>query len=93
MREDNGTDVSERFIVGAELAVERAIDAGCVAAVLTDGSPSCGTTFVYDGAFAGGTTSGMGVTAQLLADRGIAVFAESQIEQADRYLQSESETI
>lgn len=84
--EDNGTDVTEMFITGAELAVERALSAGCVAAVLTDGSPSCGTTYVYDGGFAGGTTPGMGVTAQLLSDRGIAVFSEAQLEQADRFL-------
>jgi uncharacterized protein YbbK (DUF523 family) len=90
--EDNGTDVTEMFITGAELAVERAIADGCVAAVLTDGSPSCGTTYVYDGGFAGGTTPGMGVTAQLLTDRGFAVFAETQIEQADRYLRSEADT-
>lgn len=90
--EDNGTDVTEMFITGAELAVERAIADGCVAAVLTDGSPSCGTTYVYDGDFAGGTTPGMGVTAQLLTDRGFVVFAETQIEQADRYLRSEADT-
>ena len=92
VREDNGNDVTEMFITGAELAVERALSAGCVAAVLTDGSPSCGTTYVYDGGFAGGTTLGMGVTAQLLTDRGVAVFAETQIEQADAYLRSEPET-
>lgn len=86
--EDDGTDVTEMFITGAELAVEQALAAGCVAAVLTDGSPSCGTTYVYDGGFSGGTTTGMGVTAQLLIDHGIAVFAETQIEQADRYIRS-----
>jgi uncharacterized protein YbbK (DUF523 family) len=90
--EDNGTDVTEMFIAGAELAVERALSAGCVAAVLTDGSPSCGTTYIYDGGFAGGTTPGMGVTAQMLTDRGIAVFAETQIEQADQYLRSKPDT-
>lgn len=84
--EDNGNDVTTMFVAGAELAVERALAAGCVAAVLTDGSPSCGTTYVYDGEFTGGTTPGMGVTAQLLADRGIAVFAETQIEEADQFL-------
>ena len=30
--EDNGTDVTEMFIAGAELAVERALSEGCVAA-------------------------------------------------------------
>jgi len=55
---------------------------------LTDGSPSCGTTYTYDGTFKGGTVPGMGVAAQLLHDRGIAVFPEDQIEQADQFLRS-----
>ena len=87
-REHDGTDVTELCSTGAELAAEKALAAGCVAAVLPDGSPSCGTTYVYDGGFSGGTTTGMGVTAQLLIDHGIAVFAETQIEQADRYIRS-----
>ena len=87
--EDTGTDVTEMFITGAELAVEQARAAGCVAAVLTDGSPSCGTTYVYDGGFAGGTTPGMGVTAQLLTVRGIAVFAETELERVDRLVRSQ----
>jgi uncharacterized protein YbbK (DUF523 family) len=84
--EDNGTDVTAQFVEGARLAVERAVAEGCVAAILTDGSPSCGTTYIYDGNFKGGTVPGMGVTAQLLHDRGIAVFPEDQIEQADQFL-------
>ena len=90
VQEDNGTDVTGLFIRGAELAVERAIREGCVAAVLTDGSPSCGSTYTYDGSFTGGTVPGMGVTAQLLADRGIAVFAETQLEQADRFVRGDT---
>jgi uncharacterized protein YbbK (DUF523 family) len=86
--EDNGNDVTELFVRGAELAAARAVAQGCVAAVLTDGSPSCGTTYVYDGSFGGGTTEGMGVTAQLLQDRGIAVFSEDQIELADEHVRS-----
>ena len=30
----------------------------------------------------------MGVTAQMLSDRGITVFPESQLEEADRFLRS-----
>ena len=38
--------------------------------VLTDGSPSSGTTYVYDGTFTGGTTEGMGVSARFFTTRG-----------------------
>ena len=36
-------------LLGSSEAVERTTADGCVAAVLTDGNPSCGTTCVYDG--------------------------------------------
>ena len=86
--EDNGRDVTEMFIRGAELALARARAQGCVVAVLTDGSPTCGSTYVYDGSFSGGTTPGMGVTAQLLVDHGIRVFSEDQLELADEVLRA-----
>lgn len=91
--ENNGNDVTDLFIQGAALAVARAVSQGCVAAVLTDGSPTCGTTYVYDGSFGGGTVPGMGVTARLLHDNGIAVFSEDQIALADEYLRSMEEQV
>lgn len=84
--EDTGADVTEQFMEGAQMAVAHAIENGCVAAVLTDGSPSCGSTYTYDGSFTGGTVTGTGVVAQLLIDNGIRVFAETQLEQADRFI-------
>lgn len=88
VKEDNGTDVTAMFVEGAKLAAQRAVSQGCVLAVLTDGSPSCGTSYVYDGSFTGGTVEGMGVTAQLLHDQGLPVFGEDRIDEADRYLRS-----
>ena len=88
--EDTGADVTEQFLAGAHLAVAEAIRNGCVAAVLTDGSPSCGSTYTYDGSFTGGTINGTGVVAQLLIDNGIQVFPETQLEQADQFIRKES---
>ena len=88
VEEDNGTDVTDLFVSGARLAAQRALAEGCVMAVLTDGSPSCGTTYIYDGSFDGGTVAGMGVTAQLLEDQGLRVFSEDQIDEADCYFSS-----
>ena len=88
VEEDNGADVTDLFVEGARLAAQRAMAEGCVVAVLTDGSPSCGTTYNYDGTFTGGTVEGMGVTAQHLADQCLRVFPEDQIDEADRYLRS-----
>ena len=86
--EDTGGDVTDRFIHGAQLTLEHARANGCVVAVLTDGSPSCGSSYVYDGSFTGGTYEGMGVVAQLLADSGIPVFSESQLDLADAALRA-----
>jgi uncharacterized protein YbbK (DUF523 family) len=88
--EDTGADVTEQFMEGAQLAVAHAVQNGCVAAVLTDGSPSCGSTYTYDGSFTGGTINRTGVVAQLLIDNGIRVFPETQLEQADQFIRRES---
>lgn len=86
--ENDGNDVTGLFVDGARKAVRRARERGCVAAVLVDGSPSCGSSYVYDGSFTGATTDGMGVTARMLADAGIAVFSEHQIAAADAFVRS-----
>ena len=85
--EDTGADITDQFIEGAQLAVAEAVRSGCVAAVLTDGSPSCGSTYVYDGSFSGATKSGTGVVAQMLIDNGIQVFSETQLDLADEFIQ------
>lgn len=74
-----GADVSDLFIVGAEAALSLAREHGCRFAILTDGSPSCGSRFIYDGSFGGGRHDGVGVTTALLRAHGVQVFAESGI--------------
>jgi uncharacterized protein YbbK (DUF523 family) len=88
--EDTGADITEWFMEGAQMTVAHAVKNGCVAAVLTDGSPSCGSTYIYDGSFKGGTNKGTGVVAQLLADNGIRVFPETQLEQADHFVRGDT---
>ena len=74
-----GTDVSAEFREGAQRALALAQAEGCRFALLTDGSPSCGSSFIYDGSFTGTRVSGMGVTAALLEANGIRVFAPDGI--------------
>ncbi|MCP3944045.1 MAG: DUF523 domain-containing protein [Desulfobacteraceae bacterium] len=45
-------------------------------AVLKEGSPSCGSTKIYDGTFSGIKISGQGVTTSLLTNNAIKVFNE-----------------
>lgn len=74
-----GRDETRGFLDGAAQAVALARETGCRHALLTDGSPSCGTTFVYSGRFDGATQPGRGVVAEALMRAGVAVYAPSQI--------------
>ena len=48
----------------------------CDLAILKERSPSCGSLQVYDGTFSGILVDGMGVTAELLKEKGIRVMNE-----------------
>lgn len=75
-----GEDVTAAFRAGAEAALAAAQAAGCLYALLTDGSPSCGSSTVYDGSFTRTRIAGEGLTTALLRAHGIAVFAHDRVE-------------
>lgn len=79
VREATGHDVTQQYLLGAHLALETARQQNCRFALLTDGSPSCGSQMIYDGEFQGRTKPGSGVTATLLRQHGIEVFSHHQI--------------
>ena len=78
--EATGADVTDLYVAAARAALALAREHGCRFALLIDGSPSCGSGFIYDGAFAGRKHVGAGVTAALLRQHGIEVFAETEID-------------
>lgn len=78
--DDSGQDVTAHYQLAAWLALRAAQDAGCEAALLTDGSPTCGCQTIYDGTFSGHRHSGMGVAATLLSQQGIRVFSDQQLD-------------
>jgi uncharacterized protein YbbK (DUF523 family) len=84
--EATGRDVTEQYLLAGRIALGLARDHGCRHAVLTDGSPSCGSRFIYDGSFTGTRHAGRGTTAALLEAHGIAVFAEDAIAALDEVL-------
>lgn len=57
-------------------------------AVLTDNSPSCGSTHIHDGGFAGVLRPGRGVTTALLEANGVRVFNQHQLRRAAAFLRS-----
>jgi len=74
-----GKDVTENFIAGARHAVMAARFFAIRAAVLKDGSPSCGTTRICDGSFRNRQVSGQGVAAALLAANKVTLFNEGNL--------------
>lgn len=76
----DGEVVTGAFLEGAQIALETAQAHGCGYALLTDGSPSCGSSFVYDGQFGGDRVPGQGVVAALLRAHGIKVFDENRMD-------------
>lgn len=77
--DNTGMDVTPHYQLAAWMALRAAQEAGCTAALLTDGSPTCGSQFIYDGSFTGQRKSGMGVAASLLTEHGIKVFSDTQL--------------
>ncbi|MBQ6374281.1 MAG: DUF523 domain-containing protein [Clostridia bacterium] len=75
-----GRDVTDAFSRGAAAAVRLAEQAGARFALLKARSPSCGVREIYDGNFDGTLVPGMGMAAEALAARGIALFDETQEE-------------
>jgi uncharacterized protein YbbK (DUF523 family) len=84
--EQTGNDVTDLYREAGELALDLARQTGCRYAVLTDGSPSCGSSFIYDGSFSGNRITGRGTTTALLEENGIRVFSEDRIDELDHLL-------
>ena len=84
----NGQDVTKYFLDGAQKALELTRSLKITLAVLKEGSPSCGSTYIYDGSFSGIKIPGRGVTSVLLGENGIRVFNEREIPEAVAYLKT-----
>ncbi|MCA1970579.1 MAG: DUF523 domain-containing protein [Rhizobium sp.] len=90
--ESTGRDVSAAFVEGGRNAVEFARANGCAFALLIDGSPSCGSGFIYDGSFSAVRHPGHGVTAALMRRAGIAVYSNREIDALVAHLDGEAGT-
>ena len=76
---NEGKDVSKNFVKGAKETLKIAKIFNCTEAILKEGSPSCGSSFIYDGSFTGKKISGQGVTTYLLRKNNIKVISENQV--------------
>lgn len=77
---EDGFDVSHHFSAGAQQALALCKKHAIKFALLKESSPSCGSTWVYDGNFVHKKIAGQGMTCQLLRQHDIQVFSENTIE-------------
>ena len=75
-----GDDVTNNFFDGANKALDIAKKENISKALLKEGSPSCGSNYIYDGTFTKTKTNGMGITARLLKNNNIKIYTEDEIE-------------
>lgn len=80
-------DVTNEFELGAGLTLQKCRDNNIQMAILTDGSPSCGSQLINDGSFQSRKIAGQGVTTALLQENNIKVFSQNQLQQAYDYYQ------
>ncbi len=71
-----GQDVTSFFHSGSKHSLETLRLYNCKQAILKNGSPSCGTTCIYDGSFTNQKITGEGITCQYLKANGIEVISE-----------------
>ena len=76
---EKGKDVTSAFLSGAQEALRLCDFFQIKVALLKDGSPSCGSSKIYDGSFSHRKKDGMGVTAQLLSSHGVTVYNEESV--------------
>ena len=84
----DGSDVTDCFLSGANQALATCHEHAIKVAVLTESSPSCGSSQIYDGSFTRSAVPGSGVTAAMLRQHGIAVFNQHQLDAAIDLLES-----
>lgn len=72
-------DLTENFKKGAEEALKLAKLVNAKVAILKESSPSCGSSFIYDGTFSNNKIKGIGITAKKFIENGIKVFSENDI--------------
>ncbi len=72
----DGTDCTAEYEAGAAGALALCREQRLTAAILKDGSPSCGSTRIYDGTHTGTCIPDQGAAARLLTQAGIKLYNE-----------------
>ena len=76
----SGEDVTALYMDGAEKTLAYAKEIGAATVILKENSPSCGSSFIYDGTFSGKKILGDGITSALLKRAGCRVLSEDELD-------------
>ena len=83
----DGRDITEEFLSGAEKTFKIAKENQIDFAILKERSPSCGSSYIYDGSFSGKVIQEQGLTVRKLNEENIVIFSEENLEEIEKYLQ------
>lgn len=85
-----GNDVTKEFKLGAKLTLDIAYENDVSFAIMKESSPSCGTSYIYDGTHSGNKVAGQGITTEVLNVAGIKVFSEDEYADICMYIKKNS---
>ncbi|MGX7173727.1 DUF523 domain-containing protein [Enterococcus ratti] len=74
----NGEDVTKAYQKGAIIAYHRLKEQEIDVLILKAKSPSCGSTYIYDGTFSGTLQSGAGVATAYFIQQRVTVYSEEE---------------
>lgn len=89
IKTEKGIDVTQAFIEGAQKTLQVALQNNIKVAILTERSPSCGSSKVYDGKFERNLIDGQGITTKLLRENGIRVFNQFELQKVQAFLKKD----
>lgn len=78
-------DVTAAFVSGANNALATCLRHNIKLAILTEGSPSCGSSLINDGSFNSNKIPGEGITTALLRKNNIRVYNQEQLAEASEF--------
>ena len=84
---NNGHDVTEKFIQGAENSLKIGINSKVRIAILKSRSPSCGVGEIYDGTFTHSLIDGNGIFAHLCQKSGITCISSDDSDQIKKTIE------
>ena len=78
--------MTKEYTLGAEEALRLAKENDVAFAIMKQDSPSCGSKFIYDGTFTDTKKEGQGLAVEYLRNAGFKVFAEEDLDEAEKFL-------